>query len=68
VARLRATRARRDATRVKALLDRLEVEARDPAVNLLPVTIELVRHRASLGEIVNRLRNIWGSYVERPVF
>ena len=28
----------------------------------------LVRHRASLGEIVSRLRNIWGSYVERPVF
>jgi hypothetical protein len=27
-----------------------------------------VKARASLGEIVARLRNIWGSYVERPVF
>jgi methylmalonyl-CoA mutase N-terminal domain/subunit len=53
---------------VKALLDRLESEARDPAANLMPVTIELVQARASLGEIVARLRNIWGSYVERPTF
>jgi len=68
VARVKATRARRDQARVAALLERLETEARDPAVNLLPVTIELVRHRASLGEIVSRLRNIWGSYVEKPVF
>jgi methylmalonyl-CoA mutase cobalamin-binding domain/chain len=68
VARLRATRARRDDGRVAALLDRLAADARDPAVNLMPVTIELVRQRASLGEIVGRLRNIWGSYVERPVF
>jgi methylmalonyl-CoA mutase N-terminal domain/subunit len=37
-------------------------------VNLMPVTIELVRNRASVGEIVARLRNIWGSYVEKPVF
>ena len=68
VARVKATRAGRDQARVAALLERLDTEARDPAVNLLPVTIELVRHRASLGEIVSRLRNIWGSYVERPVF
>jgi len=68
IARLNATRARRDERRVATLLERLEAEARDPAVNLLPVTVELVRHRASLGEIVGRLRNIWGSYVERPVF
>jgi methylmalonyl-CoA mutase N-terminal domain/subunit len=68
MARVKATRARRDSGRVAALLARLEAEARDPAVNLLPVTIELVRHRASMGEIVARLRNIWGSYVEKPVF
>jgi methylmalonyl-CoA mutase N-terminal domain/subunit len=68
VARLRATRARRDKAGVEALLERLQTEARDPAANLMPVTIELVRNRASLGEIVSRLRNIWGSYVEKPVF
>jgi methylmalonyl-CoA mutase N-terminal domain/subunit len=68
VAGLREVRARRDSARVAALLDRLEREARDPAVNLMPVTTELVRARASMGEIVNRLREVFGTYIERPVF
>jgi 2-hydroxyisobutanoyl-CoA mutase large subunit len=68
VARLAAVRETRDAGRVTAALDRLAREAADPAVNLMPATIEAVRARASMGEIVARLRNIWGSYVERPVF
>ena len=68
VGRTKDVRARRDQARVHALLERLAREARDPSVNLLPVTIELVRARATLGEIVNRLRDVWGTYVERPVF
>ncbi len=68
VARVRAVRARRDQSRVTGLLDRLEREARDPAVNLMPVTIELVKARATLGEIVARLRAVFGAYVETPVF
>ncbi len=68
VARLKAARARRDGALVAQLLDRLEAEARDPAVNLMPVTIELVKARATLGEIVARLRQVFGAYVERPVF
>ncbi len=67
-ARLVQTRRGRDGARVAALLERLEAEARDPAANLMDVTVELVRARASMGEIVARLRNIWGSYVEKPVF
>jgi len=68
VARLRAVRARRDEREVAGLLDRLARAASDPAANLMEPTIALVRARASMGEIVNRLRNIWGSYVEKPVF
>ncbi len=68
VARLRETRARRDGARVKTLLDRLEAEARDPAANLMPVTIDAVTARATLGEIVARLRAVFGTYVEKPVF
>jgi methylmalonyl-CoA mutase cobalamin-binding domain/chain len=68
VARLRETRARRDDARVKTLLGRLEAEARDPAANLMPLTIELVTARATLGEIVARLRTVFGAYVEKPVF
>jgi methylmalonyl-CoA mutase cobalamin-binding domain/chain len=68
IARLRETRARRDDAHVAALLDRLARAAADPAVNLMPATIELVKARASMGEIVGRLRQVWGRYVETPVF
>jgi methylmalonyl-CoA mutase N-terminal domain/subunit len=68
VGRLKAVRASRDQARVARLLDRLAEAAADPAANLMGPTIEAVKARASLGEIVARLRNIWGSYVERPVF
>src|SRR5438105_935205 len=57
IERLRATRASRDHARVAALLERLAREAADPAVNLIPVTIELVEARASMGEILGRLRH-----------
>jgi methylmalonyl-CoA mutase N-terminal domain/subunit len=68
VARLRETRSRRDGANVGALLDKLEADARDPAANLMPVTIEAVAARATLGEIVARLRKVFGAYVEKPVF
>ena len=68
IARLQAVRRGRDQATVAALLDRLERQAQDPAVNLMPVTIELVRARASMGEIVARLRRVFGAYAERPVF
>jgi methylmalonyl-CoA mutase N-terminal domain/subunit len=68
IKRLQATRARRDQQKVTNLLNRLAEEAADPSINLMPVTIELVRARASMGEIVNCLRAVFGSYVEVPVF
>lgn len=68
VARLRRTRAHRDTRRVEQLLDRLAREAQEPPVNLMPTTIELVKARASMGDIVQRLRSVFGSYVENPVF
>ena len=61
-------RAGRDQARVSQLLDRLAEAAADPAANLMGPTIEVVKARATLGEIVARLRTSWGSYVERPVF
>src|SRR6266571_3028477 len=68
IARLKATRNSRDNERVTQLLDRLEQDAQDSSVNLMPVTIELVKARASIGEIVNRLRAVFGTYIEEPVF
>jgi methylmalonyl-CoA mutase cobalamin-binding domain/chain len=68
IASLRNLRAMRDSNRVHTLLAQLQREARDPARNLMPTTIELVKARASMGEIVNCLREVFGSYVEVPVF
>ncbi|MDO8475550.1 MAG: methylmalonyl-CoA mutase family protein [Candidatus Rokubacteria bacterium] len=68
VARLQEVRRRRDGAKVAALLDRLEAEAKNPGANLMPVTIEAVNARATLGEIVARLRSVFGAYVEKPVF
>ena len=42
--------------------------AQDTSVNLMPITIELVKARASIGEIVSRLRTVFGVYVGEPVF
>jgi methylmalonyl-CoA mutase N-terminal domain/subunit len=68
VARLQEVRRRRDGAQVAALLDRLETEAKNPGANLMPVTIEAVKARATMGEIVARLRGLFGAYVEKPVF
>jgi methylmalonyl-CoA mutase N-terminal domain/subunit len=68
IAHVKAVRARRDNARVSALLERLADTARDPAANLMPLTIEAVKARATMGEIVARLREVWGHYVETPVF
>jgi len=68
IRRLAEVRRRRDPALVARLLDRLEREAREPSTNLMPVTVELVKARASLGEIVARLRGVFGAYIERPVF
>jgi len=68
VERVREVRRRRDQARVDALLARLVEEARDPARNLMPTTVELVKARATMGEITARLRDVWGTYVERPAF
>ena len=68
IARLRQTRLTRNNEEVERVLNRLAAEAQDPSKNLLPVTIELVKARASMGEIVQRLRAVFGTYVEAPVF
>jgi methylmalonyl-CoA mutase N-terminal domain/subunit len=68
IARLQETRRRRDGPRVQALLDQLAGEARNPDANLMPLTIDAVKARATMGEIVARLRTVFGTYVEKPVF
>jgi len=65
---LNRVRRERDNAKVAALLDRLVAVAGDPSQNILPVTIELVEAGASMGDIVEKLKTLWGTYRERPIF
>ena len=60
--RLAALRASRDPQVVETLLNKLEETANGDA-NLMPVIIECVENKLTLGEICNRLRKVWGEYV-----
>ena len=68
VARTRRVRAERDQAQVQALLDQLVAVARDDSRNIMPVTIDLVRAGATMGDIVETLKTVWGTYRETPVF
>ena len=68
IAGLNRVRAERDGAKVASLLAELERVARDESENIMPVTIALAEARASMGEIVETLRRLWGSYSETPVF
>jgi methylmalonyl-CoA mutase N-terminal domain/subunit len=66
--RLRRVRKERDNAKVSALLDQLVRVAKDESANIMPVTIELARAGASMGDIVEKLKKLWGTYRENPVF
>jgi methylmalonyl-CoA mutase N-terminal domain/subunit len=59
--RLALARQRRDGARAAGALERLKGAARGTEP-LMPLLIEAVRARATLGEISNALRSIWGTY------
>ncbi|MBU9698985.1 methylmalonyl-CoA mutase [Rhodobacteraceae bacterium HSP-20] len=68
LARLNRVRAERDTAKVHAILERMKVIATDEKQNLLPVTMEAVEAKATLGEICDALRSVWGVYREEPIF
>jgi methylmalonyl-CoA mutase N-terminal domain/subunit len=63
IERVRALRARRDAKAVAAALSKLE-EAAGTNENLLPRILQCVEAYATVGEISNTLRRVWGEYRE----
>ncbi|MBI2170264.1 MAG: methylmalonyl-CoA mutase [Actinobacteria bacterium] len=65
--RLAKVKGDRDGAAVAAALSRLQTEAADPAVNLMPALIDAVRTYATAGEICAALADTWGRYVEDPV-
>ncbi len=68
IARLDRVRRERDNARVNALLDRLVEVAKNESENIMPVTIELVAAGATMGDIIEKLKGLWGTYRETPVF
>jgi methylmalonyl-CoA mutase N-terminal domain/subunit len=61
--RIQQVRANRDPAAWKAAMDRLEECARGPE-NLLPPMIEAVKAYATVGEVCDRLRSVWGEHRE----
>jgi len=61
-ARVREARRARDASPVARALDAVRVAARSPSDLLMPPILDAVRARASVGEISDCLREVWGVY------
>ena len=61
-------RAERDNALIERLLDQLVAVARDESQNIMPITVELVKNGATMGDIVEKLKTLWGTYRETPVF
>jgi len=65
--RLAATRARRDGGAVEASLGKLKRAAAGEA-NLMEPIVEAARARATEGEMIEALQEVFGTYTESPVF
>jgi methylmalonyl-CoA mutase cobalamin-binding domain/chain len=68
ISRTQSVRVSRDDVKLQTLLDKLVEIAKDDDANIMPVTIELVKAGATMGDIVEKLKVIWGTYRETPVF
>ena len=66
LARLAEVKARRDSFSVQQSLDRLKAGAVGDA-NTMPLLLDAVRAYATVGEMCDALRDVWGEYEEIPV-
>jgi methylmalonyl-CoA mutase N-terminal domain/subunit len=66
VERVRAVRARRNASKHAESLQRIEAAARG-SDNLLPLVLDAVKAEATVGEIAGVLREVWGEHQETLV-
>jgi methylmalonyl-CoA mutase N-terminal domain/subunit len=66
LARLEELRASRDPAQVRNALDALQAGARDGS-NTMPLLLDAARAYATVGEMCDSLRAVWGEYVETPV-
>jgi methylmalonyl-CoA mutase N-terminal domain/subunit len=68
IARLNRVRRERNKAKFEQLLNKLVEAAKDEKQNIMPITIELVAAGATMGDIIEKLKTIWGTYREKPVF
>src|ERR671918_455955 len=68
IERVQALRGRRDSAAVEAALARLKAEAAEPDRNLMPAIVDASKAYATMGEMCEALREIWGVWRETPVF
>ncbi len=68
LALLRKVKASRDQRAVDAALERVGNAAADPQANTMPVLIEAVKAYATVGEISDALRAVFGTYQEPALF
>ncbi|GAC1411240.1 MAG: hypothetical protein NVSMB64_20920 [Candidatus Velthaea sp.] len=61
-------RRERDSVKFAELLEKLVAVAKDETQNIMPITIELVRAGATMGDFIETLRGVWGTYRETPVY
>jgi methylmalonyl-CoA mutase N-terminal domain/subunit len=66
LARLEELKRRRDGARVRQALDALKAGAAGSA-NTMPLLLDAVRAYATVGEMCDALRDVWGEYEETPV-
>jgi methylmalonyl-CoA mutase N-terminal domain/subunit len=66
LAKLNRLRQTRHDGRVRAALDALSEGARG-AANTMPLLVEAVRAYATIGEMCDALRHVWGEYEETPI-
>jgi methylmalonyl-CoA mutase N-terminal domain/subunit len=66
--RLQSARAVRDGAAVEASLARLRDDAAHAERNMMDSLLDCARARASEGEIVESLQQVFGDYTETPVF
>jgi methylmalonyl-CoA mutase N-terminal domain/subunit len=59
--KLKQFRAQRDANAAAQCLDKISIAAKDGS-NLMPIVVEAVENRCTLGEISDVLRNVFGEY------
>ncbi|MBJ31633.1 MAG: methylmalonyl-CoA mutase [Acidimicrobiaceae bacterium] len=65
--RLAAVKQGRDAAAVAVALARVAADAAEPTTNLMPALLDAVRARATLGEVVDALEGVFGTWLETAV-